>query len=128
VTSTSLGLRHLAFAALLALADLSSGDSFAAFARAAFRAICSPSSRPRASAHSRGPASDLALTAIFGACHRSLVAWEGFTHPHQQHRGPRAFGILRIFLDLLLNDDKGQLGSDDFRRRLAIQHWLPPSL
>jgi len=39
VTSTSLGLRHLAFAALLALADRCSGDSFAAFARAAFRAI-----------------------------------------------------------------------------------------
>jgi len=32
-------VRHLAFAALLALADLSPGDSFAAFARAAFRAI-----------------------------------------------------------------------------------------
>jgi ABC transporter substrate binding protein len=29
-------VRHLAFAALLALADLSSGDSFVAFARAAF--------------------------------------------------------------------------------------------
>jgi hypothetical protein len=34
-------VRHLAFAALLALADLSCGDGFAAFARAAFRAICS---------------------------------------------------------------------------------------
>jgi hypothetical protein len=41
VTSTIFGLRQRARAALLALADLSSGDSFAAFARAAFRAICS---------------------------------------------------------------------------------------
>ena len=31
----------------------------------------------------------------------------------------RAFGILRIFLDLLLNDDKGQLGSDDFSSAAA---------
>jgi len=32
-------VRHLAFAALLALAERCSGGSFAAFARAAFRAI-----------------------------------------------------------------------------------------
>ena len=39
MTSTSLGLRHLAFAALLALADRCSGDSFAAFARASLASL-----------------------------------------------------------------------------------------
>jgi hypothetical protein len=37
-TSMSRGLRHRAFAALLALADRCSGDSFSAFALAALRA------------------------------------------------------------------------------------------